>query len=157
MEILKHGRKTDVFVCQKCGCEFIPSAGEKWSNGTTSICPDFGETVYLINDAFDSRWADFEKIKDEILEMIDFDKIHETMTFLNWKWFDVGIPTIEQLKKRLIELMSEAWESQKSIATGGFNVKYWPKDEEGVEGLDVFFELTNANCYINENHEIEIY
>ena len=79
------------------------------------------------------------------------------MEFLDWTWFDVGIPTIEQLKKRLIELMTEAWDRRKSIGTGGFYVKYWPKDEEGVEGIDVSFELTNTNCYINENHEIQIF
>lgn len=109
------------------------------------------------NKVVDNRWVNFEKIKDEIFEILDFDKIHKTMVELNWEWFDVGIPTVNQLKDALFELMSEAWGRRLSIGTGGFFVRYWPKDEDGVEGLEVTFELTSANCYIDDNHEIMIY
>lgn len=157
MKILKHGKKNCIFVCPSCECEFIPTNSEK-TNKTTCVCPDCGDAVCLATEnMFNDRWNDFEKIKEQILEIIDLDKIHETMVLLNWEWFGVGVPTTYQLSEKLVELMAEAWDGRTSIRTGGFYVKYWPQDEDCIEGIEVSFEVTNANCYINENHEIEFF
>lgn len=104
------------------------------------------------------RLADFEAIADEIMDMLDWHKIHETMEFLNWKWAtsDFSVPTIKELQDTARELMLEAWEKKVSIATGGFYVTYHQYDD-GEEGLQVYFALTEASAYVNVNHEVKIY
>ena len=36
----------------------------------------------------------------EILNNFNFEKVHNTMKKLDWEWFNVGIPTIKDLKKQ---------------------------------------------------------
>ena len=90
---------------------------------------------------------------DDIMDNFDFDRVHEAMTLLGWRWVDhetkaFEIPHVSELRKRARGLLKEATASSQSsyrIATGGFQV-----DKETVEGkvyLSLSFVLTEWNNY----------
>lgn len=61
--------------------------------------------------------------EDDIEEMIgnfDFNKVHKVMKHLNWKWLDIGVPDIEEMKKTARELLNSLKDKQTYSATGGF-------------------------------------
>lgn len=68
-----------------------------------------------------------KKIVDNIIDNFDFDRVHEVMTLLGWTWWNVrGIPSVQDLKKRAGELLTEVWEKpndQYCISTGGFHAR----------------------------------
>ncbi len=90
---------------------------------------------------------------DDIMDNFDFDKVHEAMTLLGWRWVDhdtkaFDIPHVSELRKRARRLMQEAMGShmpEYSIGTGGFQV-----DKDTIEGkvyLSLSFVLTSWNNY----------
>ena len=90
---------------------------------------------------------------DDIMDNFDFDKVHEAMTLLGWRWVDhdtkaFEIPHVSELRKRARSLMKDAMNSHMpsySIGTGGFEV-----DKTTIEGktyLSLSFVLTNWNNY----------
>ena len=65
----------------------------------------------------------------EIMDSFDFEQVHKVMTFLNWKWGGLSVPTVEQLKScamELLDLAAYGYENSShkshgySVATGGF-------------------------------------
>ena len=94
------------------------------------------------------------KIKDEIFETIDFEKIHNHMVNVGWCWTTSGgVPTIQEIKKTLEKLIYETIDKKATISTGGFKVKYneYQKDEENPPtiGVDVVFYVTRATSDVN--------
>ena len=94
------------------------------------------------------------KIKDEIFETIDFEKIHNHMVNVGWVWTSSGgVPTIQEIKKTLEKLIYETIDKKATISTGGFKVKYneYQKDEENPPtiGVDVVFYVTRATSDVN--------
>ena len=94
------------------------------------------------------------KIKDEIFETIDFEKIHNHMVNVGWVWTTSGgVPTIQEIKKTLEKLIYETIDKKTTISTGGFKVKYneYQKDEENPPtiGVDVVFYVTRATSDVN--------
>ena len=88
---------------------------------------------------------------DDIMDNFDFEKVHEAMTLLGWRWVDhdskaFEIPEISKLRKRARRLMQDAMGSHMpsySTGTGGFEV-----DKETIEGevyLSLSFVLTSWN------------
>lgn len=49
-----------------------------------------------------------EKDIQEIMDEFNWERVHKTMLFLNWQWWDTGVPTTEQLKKRARTFLGEA-------------------------------------------------
>jgi hypothetical protein len=66
---------------------------------------------------------------DEVMRCFDFERVHEIMKFLNWKWFSPRrcsndscreeIPSIQRLREQALELLHEAVE-YRIVGTGGF-------------------------------------
>lgn len=84
---------------------------------------------------------------DELLDDFDFDKVHDIMALLGWKWADVGLPAVEELKsvaKRLVVsvLSGRCIEA----ATGGFRA--YKEIEEGDEIIVIDFVLESSSHYI---------
>lgn len=62
----------------------------------------------------------------EIMTEFDFEKVHKVMKFLNWKWSEVGVPSINMLKMTAKQLLSEVALSHNDdtwTETGGFRVE----------------------------------
>lgn len=93
---------------------------------------------------------------EEIMEYFDFDRVHKAMVALNWTWFDVGAPTIDDLKRQARRLLDEVAskiensdEGQFYIATGGFkaSARRYEKSPGGIL-LELTFEVSRwTNTY----------
>lgn len=70
---------------------------------------------------------------EDILDCFDFERVKKVMDFLDWQWYDVGVPEIWDLRKKARILLNNVWNSTKReaenspdeevryfIATGGF-------------------------------------
>lgn len=98
---------------------------------------------------------------DECIDMMNWEKIHKVMKFLNWEWINVGprgemgVPSVEQLishtKNDLIRCFesmdkyneeSDGESSEYSIYSGGIKVKTWPDNN-----CEVYFILSDANTF----------
>lgn len=95
-----------------------------------------------------------EKAVEDILENLDFDKIHKVMTFLDWKWFDSEeVPTIGKIcttvQKNLSKTIDEAVEKgeNRTTKTGGFAYYVDLNEEKELDYVQVIFELTNWESY----------
>jgi len=92
-----------------------------------------------------------DKAKLEIcLSRFDFEKVHRTMTKINWEWHNTGVPTIEQLEATAEQLLRSANkdaqenESKASThATGGFQAVY------ADETFTLSFIITESDSYID--------
>ena len=150
-----NSHKVDV-VCDECECEFTCDNTD-FENGIIE-CPNCKNIIYQHtlpvkrNKKLDIIKG---KIKDEIFETIDFEKIHNHMVNVGWVWggFSGSVPTIDELKKTLEKLIYEAIDNKTTISTGGFKVKYneYQKDEENPPtiGVDVVFYVTRATSDVN--------
>lgn len=82
----------------------------------------------------------YKKI-NEVINSFDFEKVHNVMEFLNWRWqgAGIGVPKVIDLKETatnlIIESINKTLETSKdySIATGGLE----------------------ASSYLDENNEIQ--
>ena len=62
------------------------------------------------------------KIK-HIMNNFNFLRVHKTMTFLNWRWYNSPcIPTIEKIKEVALRLLRDVSKgnTNSSVASGGF-------------------------------------
>lgn len=65
----------------------------------------------------------WQKNIDEVMDWFDFDKVAKTMATLNWSWWDEGVPSEGQLRRKARQLMTECVERGRGVATGGFKVE----------------------------------
>lgn len=166
MKVLKHGNrvKEEVFVCPTCGCEFIPLPTEIYTAGDFSrygLCPECMTRVYSEAKATHAVPQE-DRIIKEVMEFIDFEKIHNVMVHLDWKWgnFSNGnsrVPSVEDLKEEAERLLREAWKKQCSIATGGFHVTYEKSEDEWSPGLGLRFEIEGCTGYIDVEDNVQIF
>ena len=158
-----NSHKVDV-VCDECECEFTCDNTD-FENGIIE-CPNckniiYQQTLPYNNMVRRNKKLDIikRKIKDEIFETIDFEKIHN----LEWGWVSSGgVPTIQEIKKTLEKLIYEAIDKKSTISTGGFTVRYneFQEDEENPHtiGVNVVFYVTSASSDINvDTLEYEYY
>jgi len=62
----------------------------------------------------------------EILNNVNFGRIHQVMEFLNWTWFKSGgVPTYAELVLTVRDMVIKAIEQECSIESGGFYVEYF--------------------------------
>jgi hypothetical protein len=68
-----------------------------------------------------------ERISDIMVEF-DFQKVHEAMTALDWVWFGIGIPSINELRAAAFNSLNEAAshlsDKQWGSGSGGLSVSY---------------------------------
>jgi hypothetical protein len=91
---------------------------------------------------------------NEVLAHFDFEKVHETMTLLNWTWAGEGIPSIKQLKETADNLLNGAAEQVLSptntehhevgwiSATGGFKAMAWKNKNGTLSRIQLEFIVT---------------
>ena len=162
-----NSHKVDV-VCDECECEFTCDNTD-FENGIIE-CPNckniiYQQTLPYNNMVRRNKKLDIikRKIKDEIFETIDFEKIHNHMVNEEWGWVSSGgVPTIQEIKKTLEKLIYEAIDKKSTISTGGFTVRYneFQEDEENPHtiGVNVVFYVTSASSDINvDTLEYEYY
>lgn len=153
-----NSHKVDV-VCDECECEFTCDNTD-FENGIIE-CPNCKNIIYQHTLPYNNMVRRNKKldiikgkIKDEIFETIDFEKIHNHMVNVGWVWTTSGgVPTIQEIKKTLEKLIYETIDKKTTISTGGFKVKYneYQKDEENPPtiGVDVVFYVTRATSDVN--------
>lgn len=149
-----NSHKVDV-VCDECECEFTCDNTD-FENGIIE-CPNCKNIIYQQTlPVRRNKKLDIikRKIKDEIFETIDFEKIHNHMVNVGWVWTTSGgVPTIQEIKKTLEKLIYETIDKKATISTGGFKVIYneYQKDEENPPtiGVDVVFYVTRATSDVN--------
>ena len=153
-----NSHKVDV-VCDECECEFTCDNTD-FENGIIE-CPNCKNIIYQHTLPYNNmvrrnKKLDIikRKIRDEIFETIDFEKIHNHMVNVGWVWTTSGgVPTIQEIKKTLEKLIYETIDKKTTISTGGFKVKYneYQKDEENPPtiGVDVVFYVTRATSDVN--------
>lgn len=162
-----NSHKVDV-VCDECECEFTCDNTD-FENGIIE-CPNCKNIIYQQTLPYNNmvgrdKKLDIikRKIKDEIFETIDFEKIHNHMVNVEWGWASSGgVPTIQEIKKTLEKLIYEAIDKKSTMSTGGFTVRYneFQEDEENPHtiGVNVVFYVTSASSDINvDTLEYEYY
>lgn len=75
----------------------------------------------------------FYKEIPQIIDNFDFDKIHEVMTMLEWRWYSIDrVPNVEELKGAAIQILCTCiGEFEKRgrpvqgmyVSTGGFTAR----------------------------------
>ena len=77
----------------------------------------------------------------EILNSVDFGRIHKVMEFLNWTWFNSeDVPTYAELVLTVREMVIKSLEDECSIDSCGFYVEYF-RDEHNDGDVIVRFVL----------------
>lgn len=62
---------------------------------------------------------------EEIMKNFDFKKVHQIITFLDWKWYIDGedrIPSIPELKSQARKMIEDAFDGI-CYSTGGFETE----------------------------------
>ena len=164
MKVLKHGNriKEKVFICPQCGCEFIPGETEvlRPDGEVYASCPECMEKVYPPEDFVDEetelekRHRHREAIVSEIVDFIEFDRIHTAMEALDWKWWGFGIPSAQQIKQEVTNRLRDAFDNKRGFFSGGIYIEYLPKDENSDEGLKFAFILENYGAFYDNNEKI---
>ena len=63
-----------------------------------------------------------EKMLDSIMDNFDFEKVHDTMLALDWRWASIGdVPTVEEIEDEAARLLWDVVNADDYdvIATGG--------------------------------------
>ena len=90
-----------------------------------------------------------EQMIDDVLYEFDFGKVQRIMTEIDWKWDingELDVPTTKRLMKRAKQLLSEAFDKESQVSTGGLIASY----QDGI--LSLVFALEEKNAY-NEDYE----
>lgn len=90
----------------------------------------------------------------EIIENFDWDKVHKTMEFLNWKWWDTEgeSPSREKLITHAFKLLDQVYDlileykETCHVATGGFRATAYYDESDSI-GLRLVFELCSWDSY----------
>lgn len=112
-----------------------------------------------------------EKMIEDVLEHFDFDRCHFAMKALKWKWFGIGVPTVEDLKYSARERLESAIKGatdKKDIlplnsyyfsSCGGLKATAWRNRYGHLEAINLEFVLTEWDSdgdYIRDKNEDKI-
>lgn len=68
---------------------------------------------------------DYRDVIDDILDNFDFEKVHQTMVALNWKWAGYKeVPEVPDLRKFARTRLKEAYTRKTTVSSGGFKATY---------------------------------
>ena len=101
------------------------------------------------------------KIQD-ILEDFNFQKVHDVMKQLDWKWAmtKYGVPTLDELKSEAKRLLIDACVEHTCVATGGFRAVYEaeesPDDPEPYIGLEFIIEECEGFVDDDDDDELDV-
>ena len=107
----------------------------------------------------ESKLTYIQKMKiQNIMEDFDFQKVHNVMEQLDWKWglTKPGIPTIDEMKCEAKRLLIDACIEKTCIATGGFRAVY----EECSQGdpdpyIGLEFIIEECEGFVDEDETCE--
>jgi hypothetical protein len=97
---------------------------------------------------------------DDILNEFDFEKVHDTMVALDWKWASThpSVPSIRDLKDTARQLLIKVYQLRKDdynnthpevpvqVATGGFRAIALCNEDGVVDFLKLEFIITEWEC-----------
>jgi hypothetical protein len=102
-----------------------------------------------------------QKMMFDIINNFDFEKVHNTMNHLDWSWYSIGIPTVDDLRfaaRERIEsviksCLSDANPNEEYISSSGGLKATAIKDDYGqITFLQLEFVLTSWD--LNDPYEI---
>ncbi len=105
-----------------------------------------GNDIETDADAKESKLTFTQRMKiQDIMEDFNFQKVHDVMVQLDWKWAmtKYGTPTVDELKREAKDLLIEACIERNCISTGGFRAVYeegTPGDPDPFIGLEFIIE-----------------
>lgn len=105
-----------------------------------------GDKIQTVICTKESKLTFTERMKiQDILEDFNFQKVHDVMKQLDWKWAmtKYGVPTLDELKSEAKRLLIDACVEKTCVATGGFRAVYekgTPDDPEPYIGLEFIIE-----------------
>lgn len=74
---------------------------------------------------------------DEALRQFDFDRVHQVMRLLDWKWTHgdhrtATVPTVEELRETAVQLHERVFFDDTTLAseTGGFSLERLDENDE---------------------------
>ena len=88
---------------------------------------------------------------DNVMDWFNFERVHNVMTFLEWKWYnsytDTGVPSIPELRQyareqiwSTVNSMHRTNETEYTIQSGGFQTRSWLIDGEIFISLQFVLE-----------------
>ena len=91
---------------------------------------------------------------DNIMDNFDFERVHNTMDLLDWRWAGVGVPSEEKIKREAWKHLDSAIEQALSpnntesidvgwiSASGGLVARAWKTKKNNLSRLELDFVLT---------------
>ena len=172
IEITKNG-ELNFFngKCPKCGCEFTfderdIKTEEFFDDAIEETiryidCPYCmhqinidSDDVYVIipSKKEEPKETPLNKIKKEILEYFDFDKVQTVMCYLDWQWAGCNcVPSTKEIKECAMRLVEEAYSNKSTVATGGFKAAYHFYEDTNEECVELSFYLDEAAPCVNKD------
>ena len=115
------------------------------------------EKAQIAPQTKESKLTSMQRAKiQDIMEDFDFQKVHDVMTYLDWKWAmsKHGVPTIDELKNEANRLLIDACVEKNCVSTGGFRAVYEecsPGDPDPYIGLE--FIVEECEGFVDDDDE----
>ena len=120
-----------------------------------------GDKIQTVVRTKESKLTFTERMKiQDILEDFNFQKVHDVMEQLDWKWAmtKYGVPTIDELKREAKRLLIDACIEHTCVATGGFRAVYeageTPDDPETYIALE--FIIEECEGFVDDDSDDEL-
>ena len=121
-----------------------------------------GDKIQTVVRTKESKLTFTERMKiQDILEDFNFQKVHDVMEQLDWKWAmtKYGVPTIDELKSEAKRLLIDACVEHTCVATGGFRAVYeageTPDDPDTYIALE--FIIEECEGFVDDdNDELDV-
>ena len=122
-----------------------------------------GDKIQTVICTKESKLTFTERMKiQDILEDFNFQKVHDVMKQLDWKWAmtKYGVPTLDELKSEAKRLLIDACVEHTCVATGGFRAVYEagesPDDPEPYIGLEFIIEECEGFVDDDDDDELDV-
>ena len=120
-----------------------------------------GDKIQTVVRTKESKLTFTERMKiQDILEDFNFQKVHDVMEQLDWKWAmtKYGVPTLDELKSEAKRLLIDACVEHTCVATGGFRAVYEagesPDDPDPFIGLE--FIIEECEGFVDDDSDDEL-
>lgn len=120
-----------------------------------------GDKIQTVVRTKESKLTFTERMKiQDILEDFNFQKVHDVMEQLDWKWAmtKYGVPTLDELKSEAKRLLIDACIEHTCVATGGFRAVYeageTPDDPDPYIALE--FIIEECEGFVDDDSDDEL-
>ena len=122
-----------------------------------------GDKIQTVICTKESKLTFTERMKiHDILEDFNFQKVHDVMKQLDWKWAMTryGVPTLDELKSEAKRLLIDACVEKTCVATGGFRAVYeageTPDDPDTYIALEFIIEECEGFVDDDDDDELDV-